>query len=83
MNKQAMTPIAPGDRYGKRVVVRREAMVHGGVKRWGVVVRCDCGRVDLVNKYSLVTGRAPHCVDCRYNEKSTIMLAKRRAAREK
>lgn len=65
----------PGTRYGKRVVVRPEAIIYGGSKHPGLWMRCDCGKEDLVTKSAVVNGRAKQCVECKANEKSARMTS--------
>ena len=63
----------PGTRYGRRVVLRTETIVHKMTKYVGLWVRCDCGREDLVRKSSLVAGLADKCKDCENAEREQIM----------
>jgi len=64
----------PGTRYGKRVVLRSGVILCGQTKCVALWVRCDCGRVDLVRKSMLVSGRADQCVECKADERSAVMI---------
>lgn len=50
-----------GQRFGKRVVLRRAE--RGGKAVWWEV-RCDCGRMDMVPGHSLKAGKSRQCRDC-------------------
>jgi hypothetical protein len=51
-----------GQRFGKRVVLRRgESTAHGDARWW---VRCDCGREELILGYALRRGEADCCRKC-------------------
>lgn len=57
-----------GQRFGQRMVLRRgpdgRNYVGGGRRlRW--IVRCDCGREDVIQQCSLRQGDADRCVTCR------------------
>lgn len=67
----------PGTRYGRRVVLRTETIVHKMTKYVGLWVRCDCGGVDLVRKSMLVTGRADKCKNCENTERAEFMQGMR------
>lgn len=63
----------PGTRYGRRVVLRTETIVHKMTKYVGLWVRCDCGREDLVRKSTLVAGLADKCKGCENAERAEFM----------
>ena len=64
----------PGTRYGKRVVLSTDRIVIGQTKYVALLVRCDCGRVDLVRKSMLVRGSANQRVECKADERSAVMI---------
>lgn len=45
----------------------------GKTKYIALWVRCDCGRVDLVRKSSLISGAADQCRDCETLQRSEAM----------
>jgi hypothetical protein len=55
-----------GLRYGYRVVEGVTTLMIGETKYRGLIMRCDCGNVSVVQKSHVVNGRANKCDKCVY-----------------
>ncbi len=63
--------LAPGDRFGSRVVLS-EAKRIGPRKMRAATVKCLCGRIDDVILSDLRSGRSKMCGDCGRGSRAAI-----------
>lgn len=58
---RARSPLAPGQRYGRLVVLARDSRETSRGRYWRWRCRCDCGREILVRGVNLTTGNTRSC----------------------